>query len=137
MTPYIFIITLYPVAFVSVDDATLLCDGILIFGSHQEVFDGITSIAIYLYPMFSAYIFQAFTQPFDIWNHHIGPLIARCSIGTEVSAPIVLVLIRRYIDFHVHSVQSPYRVLFSSRTLCRWSSSFFSSWGLEHTALAL
>ena len=40
--PYIFIITVHPVAFVSVDDATFLCDGIFVFRSHQEAFDGIT-----------------------------------------------------------------------------------------------
>ena len=55
--PYIFIITVYPVAFVSVDDATFLCDRIFMFRSHQEAFEGITSLVMYLYPMFSAYIF--------------------------------------------------------------------------------
>ena len=61
--PYIFIITLHPFAFVCVDDATLLCDGILIFRSHQEAFDGITSFTIYLYPMFSAYLFRLSFSP--------------------------------------------------------------------------
>ena len=52
---------LHPIAFVSVDDTTLLCNGTLIFGSHQKGFDGITSFTIHLYPMFSEYIFQDFT----------------------------------------------------------------------------
>ena len=30
-------------------------------GSHQEAFDGIASFEMHLYPMFSAYIFQALT----------------------------------------------------------------------------
>ena len=55
--PYIFIITVHPVAFVSVDDCTFLCDGIFIFRSHHEAFDGFTSLTMYLHPMFSAYIF--------------------------------------------------------------------------------
>ena len=58
--PCICIITLHPVVFVSVDDVTLLCDGILIFGSNQEAFDGIASFTIYLYPMLSAYILSGF-----------------------------------------------------------------------------
>ena len=63
------------------------------------------------YPMFSAYIFQTLTQPFNIWDHHIGPLIGRYSIGTIVGAPFVLVLIGGCIDFHFHPVESPYGVL--------------------------
>ena len=35
--------------------------GSLSLRSHQEAFDGITSLAMYLYPMFSAYIIFAFT----------------------------------------------------------------------------
>ena len=57
-SPIYFIITL-----VSVDDAMFLCDGILIFGSYQEVFNGITSFTIYLYLIFSAYIFRLSLSP--------------------------------------------------------------------------
>ena len=59
--PYIFIITVHPVAFKSLDYATLLCDRVFVFGSHQDAFDGVSSFMMYLYPMFSANIFQAFT----------------------------------------------------------------------------
>ena len=134
---YVFIITVHPVAFVPVDDATLLCDGIFVFRSHPEAFDGITSLAVHLYPMYSAYIFYVFTQLFYIWDHHIGPLIDSCCIGTDVSSLFfwsccVGALIFIFTLFRAHI-----GYLFSSRTLCRWSSSFSNSWELEHTALAL
>ena len=53
--------TLHPIAFVSVDYATLLCDGVFIFGSYQEAFDGVITFTVHLYAMSSAYIFQALT----------------------------------------------------------------------------
>ena len=102
--PYIFIITVHPIALVSVDDVTLLCDGIFIFRSHQEAFDVITSLVVHLYCMFSAYIFYAFTQPFYIWDHHIGSRIASCSIGTDVSSLLVLVLSWGCFDLYFHSI---------------------------------
>ena len=127
--PYIFIITFHPVAFVSVDNATLLCDGIFVFRSCQKAFDGITSLAVYLNPMFSAYIFYALTQPFYIWDHHIGPLIASCSISTDVSSPLVLVLLWGCTNLHFFTLfRAHIGYLYSSRTLWRWSSSFSSSW---------
>ena len=65
--PYVSIITVHPVAFEPVDDATLHCDMIFIFGSHQEAFDGIASSVVHLYPMFVAYALHAFTQISYIW----------------------------------------------------------------------
>ena len=93
MTPYLLLIILHPIAFVSVDYVPVLFDQVFIFGSHQDAFDIIASFTVNLYPMSSAYIFQAPTKPFNIWNHHVGPLIARCSIRTAVFAPFVVVLI--------------------------------------------
>ena len=109
--PCIFIITVHPVALISVDDATLLCDGIFIFRSHQEDFDGITSFAIYPYPMFSAYILYVFTQPLYIWHHHIGPWIAICNIGADVSPLLVLFLSWGCFGLYFHHVQSSHGVL--------------------------
>ena len=56
-----------PVAFEPIDDATLHCDVVLIFGGHQEAFDGIASSVMHLYPMFVAYVLHAFTQTSYIW----------------------------------------------------------------------
>ena len=65
--PYVLIITVHPLAFESVDDATLHCDVIFIFRSHQEAFDGIASSVMHLYPMFAAYVLHTFTQTSYIW----------------------------------------------------------------------
>ena len=39
----VFLITIYPTAFLPIDDPTLLQDWILVFWGHQEVLDGIAS----------------------------------------------------------------------------------------------
>ena len=65
--PYVFIITVHPLAFESVNDATFHCDVIFIFGSHQEAFDGIASFVVHLYPMLAAYVLHAHTQTSLIW----------------------------------------------------------------------
>ena len=51
----------------SVNDATLDCDVVLIFGSHREAFDGIASCVMYLYPMFATYVLHTCTQTSYIW----------------------------------------------------------------------
>ena len=47
----VFFITFNPGTLVSVDNSTLLCDGISIFGGHQEDLAGSVSFDMYLYPM--------------------------------------------------------------------------------------
>ena len=59
--PYVFIITVHPVALKPVHDATLHSDVVFIFGSHQEAFDGIASSVMHLYPMFVTYFLHTFT----------------------------------------------------------------------------
>ena len=60
---------------VSINDSTLLLDRILIFWSHQEILDGIASFKVDLLSMFDAYFFQALTQPFIVWYHHVWFLV--------------------------------------------------------------
>ena len=50
----IFLITLHPVTFVSLDDSTFLKDGIFVLWSHQEILDDNASFEVDLYPMFAA-----------------------------------------------------------------------------------
>ena len=75
-----------------------ICNCKLTFRSHWEAFDGITSLAVHLYPMFSAYIFYAFT------SIHIGPLVASCCIGTDDSSHLLLVLLCGCINLHFHLI---------------------------------
>ena len=67
----IFLITLHPVTFISIYDSTPLLDRILIFGSHQEVFDGGSSFKVHLHPMTTAHLLEAFTEPSVIWNNYV------------------------------------------------------------------
>ena len=69
---YIFLITLQPSIFVTIDDPTLLLHRIFILGGHQEVFDGGTSFEIYLYTIGAAFLLDTFTQSPIIWNSYIG-----------------------------------------------------------------
>ena len=53
---YIFLITLHPATFITVDDPTLLHHRILIFGGHWKVLDGSTSLEVYLYTKVTAFV---------------------------------------------------------------------------------
>ena len=62
----ILLITFHSVTFVSIHDTTCFGYVIFIFRCHWKVFDGFTSLQVQLYPMFSAYSFDAFTWAFCI-----------------------------------------------------------------------
>ena len=64
--PYIFIITVHPLAFQSVNDVTCHCDLTFILRCHQQAFDCIASFVVHLYTMFIGYLLHALTQ-----THHI------------------------------------------------------------------
>ena len=69
---YIFIFTLHPSIFITVDDPTLLHHGVLIFRAHQEVLDGSPSLEVYLHTIVTAFVLDTFTQPLIVWNSYIG-----------------------------------------------------------------
>ena len=69
---YILFITLHSITFISIDDPTLFQHWILVFGGHQEAFDGDTSSEVYLYPMFVAGSFHTFTESLIVGNNHVG-----------------------------------------------------------------
>ena len=104
---YIFIITLHPVAFESVDDSTSILDRILVFWSHQEVFDCFTSFEVYLYPMVVTSSLETFTEPSLIWNSDVWFL-------DVVSSRLLLFVIVptgiRVSDLHFYSIEGPCRV---------------------------
>ena len=83
---YIFIITLHPVAFKSVDDSTCVFYRILICWSHQEAFDCSTSFEVDLHPMVCTSFLEAFTEPSLVWNNDVWLLVG-------VSSRVILVVI--------------------------------------------
>ena len=107
----VFIITLHPVTFISVDDSTSLFHGILVLGSHQEVFDGCTSFEIHLHPMVSVCLLETLTEPSVVWNNNVrflGGVSSRFIL-------IVIVLLLGWISwFYLDSDEDPWRV-FASR----------------------
>ena len=71
----VFLITIHPVTFVSINDPSPLLNWILIFWSHQEVLDGVASFKADLHSMFTAHFLQALTQPFTVRYHHVWFLV--------------------------------------------------------------
>ena len=70
-------------ALISVYDSTLTIDGIMVLGSHEEAFDGLSSFKMYLYPIFAACFLdnhQVITAKFRI-IHDVGSLFYILSIG--------------------------------------------------------
>ena len=108
LLPYVFIITVHPFAFESVNDATFHCDVIFIFGGHQEAFDGIASSVVHLYPMFTAYVLHALTQASHIWQDHVGFVLALAVAGVFSSFEILFCGCL-YLVFH--PVEGPVGVL--------------------------
>ena len=77
--------TLHPVTFISIYDSTSLLHGILVFGSHQEVFDGCTSFEIHLHPMVTAHLLETFTEPSVVRDNNVWFL-------DDVSSSFILVV---------------------------------------------
>ena len=63
------------IALISVYDSTLAVNGIIVLGSHEEAFDGLSSFKIYLYPIFATCFLYSFAEALMIWNHHVQVLI--------------------------------------------------------------
>ena len=59
---YIFLMTLHPATFVTVDDPTHLQHRIFVLWGHQ-VFDGYTSFEVVLNPIVAAFLLYTLTQP--------------------------------------------------------------------------
>ena len=69
---YIFLITLHPTTFVTVDEPTFLHHRIYVLWGHQEVFNGYTSFEVDLYPIVTASLLYTFTQPLVIRYSYVG-----------------------------------------------------------------
>ena len=106
----VFVITLHPVTFISLNDLTSLLHGILILGSHQEVFDGGTSFEIHMHPMITAHLFEAFTEPSVIRNNNMWLLDVVSSSVLFVVAAFLLSLTSW---FNSISVEGPRRAFTS------------------------
>ena len=92
----------HPVTLVSVDDSTLFLDWICIFGRHQGVFDGRSSLEVHCYPIFAANVLDALTQSTIVWNHNVGLLLVVYISSLCWSLDGILVL-----GFHLYLVESP------------------------------
>ena len=112
----VFFITIYPITFVSVYDSTFLKDRLLSFGTHKEVFDGKFSFKVHLYPIFSTWSFDAFTEPFVIWNHHVYILVVLVVMSSMFVITSILVL-GGCLALDLHYVQGPCWVLAPFKSL--------------------
>ena len=101
----VFLITLHPVTFISINDSTSLLHGVLILGSHQEVFDGGTSFELHLHPMIIAHLLEAFTEPSVIRNNNVWFLGVVSSSVLFVVAAFLLSLTSW---FNSNSVEDPF-----------------------------
>ena len=70
-SPNIFIITVYPVTLVPVNDPTFLEKWIFVFWGHKVISDGMTTFQMYINPISPANVFIAFTESLMVWNHNV------------------------------------------------------------------
>ena len=104
---YIFLITLHPATFVTVDDPTLLQHRIFVLWGHQEVFDGYTSFKVDLNPIVAAFLLYTLTQPLVVWHSYVwfGGVVLLSGIC------FVSLLLGLVVHLHLYSIQSPYGVI--------------------------
>ena len=128
----VFLITLHPATLVSVDDSTFLLDGILVFGSHWEVFDCVTSLKVHLHSIFTACFLHTLTDPLVVGDHYVRPLDVIASIIVPFFVLLAAVLVFILALFIAHT---GYMHFVNASSRC-FSSSFNSS-VLEQMVLAL
>ena len=71
----VLLITIHPVRLVPVDYSAVLCNDIPIFGSHQEVFDGIAFLKVDLDPHFATFL-KLLLKLLCIGYHHVDVVVA-------------------------------------------------------------
>ena len=128
--PNVFFITLHPITFVSVYDCTFLENRIFILWIHKEVFDGKSFFEVHWYPIFSAWSFNVFTEPFVIWNHHVYILVVLVVISSQFVVTSIFVL-GGCLALDLHSVQAHVGYLHLLRAWKRCCSSSCNNCGLE------
>ena len=67
----ILFITIHPVTFIPIYDFTFLEEWIFVLGSHEKVFDSMTSCEMYFNPILLANSLVAFTQPLMVRYHNV------------------------------------------------------------------
>ena len=130
----VFIIALHPVTFITVDDSTSVFHGILVLGSHQEVFNCCTSLEIHLHPKLLHTFLKLSLSP--LWY---GTIMWGFWV---VSVPglfwlLLFFFLFGFLDLISILLRAHAGYSHLDRAVYRWSSSCFNSWGLEQMVLAL
>ena len=107
---------------------------IFVLRSHQEAFDSISSFEVYLYSIFLASSFEAFTQPFVIWHHYVVLFLVASHAALVFFCLFLWAGVLIFI-FTLLIAQSGY--LHLVRTFFRFCSSCYNNSGLEHMVFAL
>ena len=130
---YIFLITLHPTTFVTVDDPTLLQHRIFVLWGHQEVFEGCASSEVNLNPIVVTFLLHTLTQPLEVWYSYVRFLVGILLSGIF----IVLFLLADLFIFIFTLFNAHMGYLQFISTFERCSSSCCNNCLLEHMVLAL
>ena len=102
----IFLITFQPVTFQPIDYTTLFCYVVFILWSHWFIFQGRSTLKVYLNAILSANVFQTLTKSLVVWN------CDRSSVGVIASVDSVNVSILFWnIFLQLHPLYGPWRIL--------------------------
>ena len=87
---------LFPVTPVTIYQFTFLCDGVLIFGGHQEVLDGDASFEMTFYPMFTANVLRTLTEFSVLRQYHvyIAFVVFRCDVSVGVFSVVCVIVFK-------------------------------------------
>ena len=97
---YIFLITLHPSTFITIDYTTLLQHWVFVFWIHKEVFDGGASLEVDLHTKVIAFSFDTLTKSFIVRNGYIWS-------WSVVLLSVLFLFVCWIIHFYLDSIQSP------------------------------
>ena len=80
----VFFITPMFTAFISIYDSTLVCDRILVLGSHKEASDGLSSFKEHLNPKFVAHSLYSLTKSLIVWDYHVQVCFVVLANGNNI-----------------------------------------------------
>ena len=113
---YIFFSTPLFFALISVYDSTLAVDRIFVLGSHEEVFDCLSSFKVNLHPIFAACFLYSFTKALMVWHYHEQVLFVGVAWALLIVCSSVFCSVR-VLTFQLCSVYGPDGVFTFSQCL--------------------
>ena len=99
---YVLLITFQPVTFESVDYATLFCCVVFVFRCHQFIFQGLSTLEMYLYAISFTYVLETLTEALIVRYCNVTSIDGIGSGVLVVVLAVLEVLVFNFIPIMAH-----------------------------------